>query len=164
MNAAAQARGDKIKAASILAALKFSSAPQPKKTQPDQRSPRDVVREFLAQQMGLVVADISGKPFTVTKTRFKKDGRGGSVKTTVEVTPRRSYWQGDDGKFYLTLRYGATVIHPTPGMTSIEAGSSLDGVRNTLELIQKAVDAGELDSAAEAARTNARRSFAGKKH
>src|SRR5947209_3130792 len=100
MNAAAQNRGDKGKSTSILAALKFSSATPPKKAQPDQRSPRDVVREFLAKQMGLIAADISGKPFTVTKTRFKKDPRGGTVKTTVEVSPRRSYWQADDGKFY----------------------------------------------------------------
>jgi hypothetical protein len=48
-------------------------------------------------------------------------------------------------------------------MTSIEAGSSLDAVRDTLELIQKAVLAGELDSPPRP-RASTRRSFVGKKH
>jgi hypothetical protein len=81
----------------------------------------------------------------------------------VEVTPRRSYFQVGD-RWYLALRYGNSIISPAPGMTSIEAGGSLDGVRSTLELLQKAVLAGELDDAAQAARIAARRGFTGKKH
>jgi hypothetical protein len=164
MNAAVQTRGDKSKSTGILAGLNFSTTSQPKKVQADQRTPTQVISEWLAQQIGLVEAEIAGKPFAITKTRFKKDGQGKSIKTTVEVTPRRSYWQDETGKFFVALRYGNAIVNPVPNMTSVEAGRSLETVRSTFEALRKALGAGELDGTVQEAALAAKRRFASNKH
>jgi hypothetical protein len=58
----------------------------------------------------------------------------------------RAWWWKTGSKFNLSIRYGARVIELAKGKNSIEL-DNLAAVLPTLDLIKKAVEAGELDEA-----------------
>lgn len=146
----------KTTSGSILAGLKFSSMTKPTKQAEQQRSPRDVVLEFLTDQINLAKADLAGTEYTVSRTRFAKDDAGKSVKKTVNVAPRRAYWQ--QGADWLGgLKYGNVGVELSPGNPSIVLGSKLEDVVKTFELIAKAVEAGECDAQIVSASEKAKR-------
>ena len=91
--------------AGILAGLKFTTATKPSKALEQHRSPRDVVLEFLNDQINLAKADIAGTEYIVARTRFAKDETGKSVKKIVNVAPRRAYWKSGV-EFLGGLKYG----------------------------------------------------------
>lgn len=139
----------------ILASLKFTSATKPTKQAEQQRSPRDVVLEFLKDQIELAKADLAGGEYTVSRTRFSKDDAGKSIKKVVNVAPRRAYWHGSE--WLGALKYGNIIIELSPGNPSFVLGSKLEDVVKTFELISKAVEAGECDAQIAAAAEKARR-------
>jgi hypothetical protein len=141
---------------SILAGLKFTAATKPTKQSEQQRSPRNVVLEFLKDQTELAKADIAGGEYTVSRTRFSKDDAGKSIKKVVNVAPRRAYWQ--HGSEWLgALKYGNVIVELSPGNPSFVAGAKLEDVVKTFELISKAVEAGECDAQIAAAAGKAKR-------
>ena len=59
------------------------------------------------------------------------------------------WWKTANGKLNLSVRYGAKVIELAKGKNAVEV-ADLKQVVETLELINQAVNAGELDAAIEA--------------
>ena len=156
MSAIKSVRSDAAKAGSILAALKFSSDTKPTKQVLDQRSPRDVVREFIEHQVAAAKADLAGTKYLVPRTRFVKGPDGRSSKVTKDVEPRRAYWQ-NGAEWLLAIRYGNVPVELWPGNPSVQCGSTLDDVIKTFELLRQALDAGECDAAINAAAEKAKR-------
>ena len=62
---------------------------------------------------------------------------------------RAWYWKNEAGKVNLVVRYGARVIELAKGKNSIELENEA-AILPTLDLIRKAVEAGELDAAIKA--------------
>ncbi len=146
-----------VKAGSILSALNFSSATKPTKQVVDQRSPRDVAREFMDTQIAAAKADLAGTKYLVPRTRFVKGADGRSSKVTKEVEPRRAYWQSG-AEWLLSIKYGNVPVELSSGSPSIQCGSTLNDVIKTFELLKRALDAGECDAAINAAAEKAKRS------
>jgi hypothetical protein len=55
------------------------------------------------------------------------------------------WWPSGNGKFCITVRYGARTLEVIEGKNAIET-ENIAGVITTLEVLRSAVDAGELDA------------------
>jgi hypothetical protein len=71
---------------------------------------------------------------------------------------RAWWWNAENGKIALNVRYGARVVEISKGKTAVEVATPNDLIP-TLELIKKAVDAGELDIQLESASVKLREGF-----
>ena len=72
---------------------------------------------------------------------------------------RAWWWPTDAGKLALNLRYGARAVEISRGKATVEISTVAELVP-TLELLKRAVEAGELDAQIEAASIKLREGFA----
>jgi hypothetical protein len=109
--------------------------------------------------MELAKSQQAGTQFAPTKFRSITDPTTG-LRKQVEVSKRVKQWwfTSDNGKLALSVRYGARLLELAKGKSSIEIGST-DQLLPTLDLIKKAVEAGELDAQIEAAANKLRDGF-----
>ncbi len=109
--------------------------------------------------MELAKAQQAGTQFAPIKFRTIADSETGMCKQ-VEVFKRVKQWWfvAESGKLVLNIRYGARLIELAKGKSAIEMASAAELVP-TLELIKKAVEAGELDTQVEAAANKLREGF-----
>jgi len=99
----------------------------------------------LWEQIQLAKSQIDGTPFVIHKFRSVRDPESG-VKKQVEVPKRIKPWwfQSEAGKVCIAIRYGSYTLELAKGKPSIEVPNK-DQLISTLELVKKAVEAGELD-------------------
>ena len=112
----------------------------------------------LWEQIQLAKAQQAGTSFTMTRFRTVTNDEG--IRRSVEV-PRRVrawWWATDTGKLALHLRYGARAVEFSKGKATVEIGTVAELVP-TLELLKRAVEAGELDAQIEAAAIKLREGF-----
>jgi hypothetical protein len=145
------------KAHTTLSTLSFRTTTRPVKLATKQ--PRDVVLDFIIQQIALATAELEGRELAIEKVRYVKNDEGGSIKTRVASTPRRHFWQAD-GEWLIEVRYGNIIVELSPDHPSIAAGSALSDVVTTLEMVRTAILAGEADEAIATAAAKARRKAA----
>jgi hypothetical protein len=141
-----------------LATLKLSTAVKPAHMPVIQVRRNKLVRR-LWEQMELAKAQQAGTEFAPIKFRTIVDPATG-MRKQVEVTKRVKQWWfvADSGKLLLNIRYGVRVLELTKGKSAIEVTTATDLVP-TLELIKRAVEAGELDAQIEAAAAKLRDGF-----
>ena len=141
-----------------LATLKLSTAVKPAHM-PVIQVRRNKLVKRLWEQMELARAQAAGTQFAPTKFRTIADPDTG-VRKQVEVAKRVKQWWfvTDTGKLTLSVRYGVKVIELAKGKVAVEVGAEKDLVP-TLELIKRAVEAGELDVQIEAAALKLRDGF-----
>lgn len=141
-----------------LATLKLSTAVKPAHMPAVQVRRNKLVRR-LWEQMELARAQAAGTKFAPIKFRSYQDKETG-LRKLVETTKRVKQWwfTADNGKLVMNVRYGARVIELAKGKNSIEIGSA-DQLLPTLDLIKKAVEAGELDAQIEDAALKLRDGF-----
>lgn len=98
------------------------------------------------------------KKFTTTRFRTVTDPDG--LRRSVELPKRVRawWWNGDNGKIALNVRYGAKVVEISKGKSTIEIAAQTDLIP-TLELLKRAVEAGELDIQLESASVKLREGF-----
>ena len=142
---------------STLNALKLSTAKKSINTTPVVHR-RNKLGKKLWEQIQLAQAHLAGKQFTTTRFQTVRDDDG--VRRSVEVPKRVRawWWNSDNGKIALNVRYGARVVELAKGKSTIEVAASTDLIP-TLELIKKAVEAGELDTQIETASIKLREGF-----
>ena len=142
---------------STLNALKLSTAKKSLNTTPVVHR-RNKLGKKLWEQIQLAQAHLAGKQFTTTRFQTVRDDDG--VRRSVEVSKRVRawWWNSDNGKIALNVRYGARVVELAKGKSTIEVAAPTDLIP-TLELIKKAVEAGELDAQIEAAALKLREGF-----
>jgi hypothetical protein len=119
---------------------------------------RNKLNKKIAEQIQLARAHLAGANYTGTRLRTIRDDDG--IRRMVEVPKkiRAWWWNAENGKIALNVRYGARVVEITKGKTAIEIATPNDLIP-TLELIKKAVDAGELDIQLETASVKLREGF-----
>ena len=112
---------------------------------------RNKLSSRLWEQIQLAKGQMSGTPFVVMKFRSIKDKETG-VRKQVEVPKRIKPWwfQTEEGKVCVSIRYGSWIIELAKGKPSIQVDSGDDLVK-ALETVKIAVEAGDLDSQIELA-------------
>jgi hypothetical protein len=142
---------------STLNALKLSTAKKSLNTTPVVHR-RNKLGKKLWEQIQLAQAHLAGKQFTTTRFQTVRDEDG--VRRSVEVPKRVRawWWNSEGGKISLNVRYGARVVELAKGKSTIEVAAPTDLIP-TLELIKKAVEAGELDTQIETASIKLREGF-----
>jgi hypothetical protein len=108
--------------------------------------------------MQLAKAQAEGATFAPVRAKTVTDSEG--IRRSVDMPKRVRpwWWTADSGKLALTIRYGAKVIELAKGKATIEIASKAELIP-TLELIKKAVEAGELDTEIAAASVKLKEGF-----
>ena len=112
---------------------------------------RNKLSSRIWEQIQLAKGQMSGTPFVLMKFRSIKDKETG-VRKQVEVPKRIKPWwfQTEEGKVCVSIRYGSWIIELAKGKPSIQVDSGDDLVK-ALETVKAAVEAGGLDSQIELA-------------
>ena len=144
---------------SALANLKLVAAKKPAQLSPVVAR-RLKVSKRVAEQILLAQAKQDGKTYAPTKQRTVKDAETGESKTITVPKKLKEWWfTADSGKTCVSLRYGAKVVSlGAKGATAVELASA-DQLVATLETLQAAVVAGELDAALEAVSAKVKAGF-----
>ena len=142
---------------STIATLKLSTSKKSQVMNPAAQR-RNKLCKKLWEQIQLAQAHLEGKEFTTTRFRTVTDQDG--LRRSVELPKRVRawWWNGDNGKIALNVRYGAKVVELAKGKSTIEVATATDLIP-TLELIKRAVEAGELDTQIETASNKLREGF-----
>ena len=129
---------------SALTALKLVTLKKPVH-QPAIVIRRNKLLSRLWEQIQLAKGQISGTPFVLMKFRSIKDKETG-IRKQVEVPKRIKPWwfQTEEGKVCVSIRYGSWIIELAKGKPSIQVDSAEDLIK-ALETVKVAVEAGDLD-------------------
>jgi hypothetical protein len=132
-----------------LSQLKLVSAKRPTQLSPIAQRRNKIIKR-IAEQIALAQALAEGRQYLPTRLRSVHDDETGETKT-VEAPKRVKawWWNGDNGKVCLSLRYGAKVMELAKGKAAIEISSTGELVP-TLTILRDAVLSGELDAQIEA--------------
>jgi len=143
---------------SALDSLKLVAVKKPRNI-PAIVTRRNKLSSKLWEQINLAKSQLDGKPFVVMKYRSVKDPATG-LRKQVEVPKRIKPWwfQSEQGKVCVSVKYGSWTIELAKGKPSVEVASGEDLV-NALTAIKQAVEAGELDSQIEIASSSLRSGF-----
>ena len=130
---------------SALTALKLVALKKPVH-QPAIVIRRNKLSSRLWEQIQLAKGQMSGTPFVLMKFRSIKDKETG-IRKQVEVPKRIKPWwfQTEEGKVCVSIRYGSWIIELAKGKPSIQVDSGDDLVK-ALETVKIAVEAGDLDA------------------
>ena len=114
----------------------------------------------IAEQMELARACAAGTTYAPMRVRSALDKATG-LRSRVEHAKRVKQWwfTADTGRVCLQVRYGTRVLELPKGKNSIDVGSTAE-LLGALEVVKRAVEAGELDTHIEAASAAVRARFA----
>ena len=132
--------------ATLLSSLKLVAATRKNKTSPVLQRRQKLIKK-IDEQMELAKAQANGSIYSPTK--FKNIVNAETGTNEYKQVPKRIrawWWKNEAGKWNLVVRYGARIIELGKGKNSIELDNEA-AILPTLEVIKKAVEAGELDDA-----------------
>ncbi len=132
--------------ATLLSSLKLVAATRENKTSPVLQRRQKLIKK-IDEQMELAKAQANGSIYSPTK--FKNIVNAETGINEYKQVPKRIrawWWKNEAGKLNLVVRYGARIIELGKGKNSIELENEA-AILPTLEVIKKAVEAGELDDA-----------------
>ncbi len=141
-----------------LAQLKLTaSKKQPQSNPTTQRRHKLINR--LREQAELARAQALGGRYAPEKSRTVRDPETGERRTvTVQKRVKPWWFDADNGRLALTVRYGSAVLELAKGKYSIDVGD-ITQVADTLRIVAEAVAAGELDTQISAAANTLRKGF-----
>ena len=140
-----------------LAGLKLISAKKTNTASPVQQR-RNKLMKKIHQQIELAKAQANGQHYAQRRYRTVKGADGSRTSVEVETAVRQWWWQQDNGKLALSIRYGSKLIALSPKANAIEC-ANYDELTAALATIRAAVEAGELDAQIEAASVKLREGF-----
>ena len=132
--------------ATLLSSLKLVAATRDNKVSPVLQRRQKLIKK-IDEQMELAKAQANGSIYSPTK--FKNIVNAETGTNEYKQVPKRIrawWWKNEAGKLNLVVRYGARIIELSKGKNSIELENEA-AILPTLEVIKKAVEAGELDDA-----------------
>jgi len=144
-------------ATSILGTLKFTTAKKPTQLSPVQNR-RNKLCKKLDEQIAIAQGKLAGTIYTANKIVTFVNDKGEEEVTEVAKRLREWWFMTDNGKYALTVRYGARTLELAKGKSAIEV-ADLDELVAVLGKIKAAVDAGEMDAIIEAASAKLRDGF-----
>jgi hypothetical protein len=111
------------------------------------------------EQISLATAMAEGTAFVATKLRTVIDSETG-LKRSVEVPKSVKAWffGADNGKVYLSIKYGSRVMELAKGKPTVEITNAKELV-STLKIIRQGILDGELDAQIDAASSDLRKAF-----
>jgi hypothetical protein len=133
-------------ATSLMSTLKLVTASRENKVSPVLQRRQKLIKK-IDEQMELAKAQANGSIYSPTK--FKNIVNAETGTNEYKQVPKRIrawWWKNEAGKWNLVVRYGARIIELGKGKNSIELENEA-AILPTLEVIKKAVEAGELDDA-----------------
>ena len=143
----------------IIASLKVTNADRPRQ-QPVILQRRNKLINALHDQLELARAEAEGREYLKTRRRHVKNTVTGEyAEAMVSRKPRAWFWTANDGKVYISLRYGTRVIEIAKGKSAIEVGEKRQLVP-VIEALKQAVAAGEVDQQLTTAGAEVRSRFA----
>jgi hypothetical protein len=129
---------------STLNTLKLVNQVKPQHV-PDVVKRRYKLSNKLWEQIQLARSQFLNEPFAATKMKTVKNIDTGTSETIAVNKKIRPWWfNSEAGSLCVTIKYGTKVIELAKGKPSIEL-TNKDELISTLELVKKAVEAGELD-------------------
>ena len=132
--------------ATLLSTLKLVTATRATHVSPVIQRRQKLIAK-IDEQICLATAAMDGTEFKPTKFKNVVNAETGETEyKQVAKKLRTWWWRNEAGKVNLVVRYGARIIELAKGKNSIEL-DNLAAVLPTLDLIKKAVEAGELDEA-----------------
>ena len=135
--------------ATLLSTLKLVTATRATQTTPEIQRRRKLIAK-IDEQICLATALLNSTTYQPTKFKNVVNAETGNKEyKQVAKKVRAWYWKNEAGKVNLVVRYGARVIELAKGKNSIELENEA-AILPTLDLIKKAVEAGELDAAIKA--------------
>ena len=140
-----------------LAALKLIAAKHKMAASPAQQR-RNKLLKKIGDQLALADAMIKGETYTQRRFRTVTNEQGQRVSVEVPTRVRAWWWQQDNGKLALGIKYGSKTVPLSAKANAVEC-ASLQDVCDALKLIKNAVIAGELDAQIEAASVKLREGF-----
>ena len=141
---------------SALANLKLVAAKPQRELNPIVQR-RTKLLEKLQEQIDMATAAANGTSYAATRSKRVKDEAGN---VTVVQAPKRVkawYWAADKGKVCIAVKYGSKVLELGKGKTAVEVTAA--ELVDTLGVLKKAVEAGELDTQIEVASASVRKGF-----
>jgi hypothetical protein len=143
----------------IIAKLNITNADRPRQL-PVIVQRRNKLVNALHDQLELAKAEAEGREYLKTRRRHVKNPATGEyAEAMISRKPRAWYWTSDDGKVYISMRYGTKVIEIAKGKSAIEVGARRQLVP-VIEALKQAVAAGEIDAQLTAAGAEVRSRFA----
>ena len=138
--------------------LKLVAAKRPQAATPIVQR-RNKLSNQLWEQIELARAAAEGRTYAPIKLRNVVNKVTGE-RTRIEAAKRVKQWWfvAENGKLVLNIRYGVRLLELAKGKSAIEMATAADLVP-TLELIKRAVEAGELDAQIDAAALKLRDGF-----
>lgn len=140
-----------------LAALKLITVKSQYTASPVQQRRNKLLRK-VGDQLDLVAAALSGESYTQKCFRKVTNEHGQRVSIEVPKRVRAWWWQQENGKYALCIKYGSKTIPLSPKSNAVEC-ATLKDVCAALQVVKTAVLAGELDAQIEAASTKLREGF-----
>ena len=131
-----------------LASLKLVAAKKPTNQSPVVQR-RNKLSSKIFEQIQLAKAHVDGTTYTATKSKNVMNVDGQRVQVTVPKRIKPWWFVSEAGKVCVAIRYGAKIVELSKGKTAIEVASSA-ALIDTLETVNSAVLAGELDQQIEA--------------
>ena len=132
--------------ATLLSTLKLVTATRATHISPVLQRRQKLIAK-IDEQICLATAAMDGTEFKPTKFKNVVNAETGETEyKQVAKKLRTWWWRNEAGKVNLVVRYGARIIELAKGKNSIELENEA-AILPTLEVIKKAVEAGELDDA-----------------
>jgi hypothetical protein len=132
-----------------LSALKFVAS-KPQQGNSPKHARRQKLVNKIHEQIQLAKAAQSGTEYVPVRIRSVRDeATGGTRKVEVPKRLKPWWWASENGKLFITVRYGARTLEVVDGKNAIET-ENIAGVITTLEVLRSVIDAGELDARIEA--------------
>jgi len=142
----------------IISTLKLTNAKRQAGNSPIMQR-RAKLLSKVREQIGLANAFATGERYIVKKSKTVVDAETGERKS-IEVNKKLKHWWfvSDTGKLCINLRYGAAIIELAKGKTGIEVSNKSELIA-AFEIVEEAVEAGELDEQITAAVNAAKAKF-----
>ncbi len=133
---------------SVLSNLKLVAATKPVALTPAVLRRNKLVAK-IGEQQAMAQAQLDGTAYAPTKVKRVADGNGEVKQVTVPKRVKAWWWQGENGKTLLGVRYGNRMLELAKGKAGIEVANAKELV-SVLATLRKAVEQGELDAQIEA--------------
>jgi hypothetical protein len=134
---------------STLNGLKLSTAKRPTSLPPIQGR-RNKLSNKLWEQMQLAKAQQNGETFHTKRFKTVRGIDGASKTIEMQKMVRPWWFVAESGKVCLNIKYGTKVLEIQKGKPSVEVSNPAE-LLTVLEVIKRAVEAGEMDSQIELA-------------
>ena len=141
-----------------LTTLKLTNAKRASRVSDDVQRRTKLIRR-LQEQRELARAAAAGQCYTPEKTRWVRDADTGERRQVVVGKRVKQWWfDAEDGRLALSIRYGSGVLELARGKFSIDV-ADITQMADTIEVVSAAVAAGELDAQIASAAQSLRKAF-----